>query len=421
MIPRLGRLCVCAVAILAAGSSLGCLRAVTRAEVLETAAAYAAHEWQASPANVFHGKDAEGVPVDTPDEAYSKGGWASDGRTNVGVPYQWGGASSIAEFDRGVAAGRPAGHVVKRRDSAKRPEPSVYPVGVDCSGLVSQCWRLEPRRSTYDLELVCQRLASYDDLRPGDVLNRAYRHVVIFKEYVDDDHIRVRVYEAAGPHVREAVYDVERFQREGLRAAPLQGYCRATMTPDATSAQPAPAAESRSLRAFFIRAFLALADLHRRMLGVYFAAIGPRAAYAITGCLGRWLYRLLPPIRQRSEAQCRAALRGRIGADAVPIVAETAFAHRIWNLTDLWLAQRLLHPGTYRRYGGRIPEPYLGDLLDAQRRGQAAILVSAYYGPFDLLPIFLGYNGVRAGVVYQRHANPDFDEQRRADSGAQRL
>lgn len=149
------------------------------------------------------------------------------------------------------------------------------------------------------------------------------------------------------------------------------------------------------------------------MLGVYFAILGPSVAYTVSGCLGRWLYRLLTPVRQRSEAQCRAALGGHIAAENVPRVAEQAFVHRIWNLADLWLAQRFLHPGTYQRYGGCIPEPHLHDLLDAQRRGQPAILVSAYYGPFDLLPIFLGYNGVCAGVVYQPHANADFDAQRR--------
>lgn len=213
MSPRLARFSVCAAAVAIAGSS-GCLRPVSRAEVLATAAAYVTHEWRACAANVFHGVDADGVLVNTPDEGYMPGGWVADGRPNVGVPYQWGGASTLDEFDEGVAAGRPAGHIPKRRDPTRRPEASRYPVGIDCSGLVSQCWRLEPRRSTYDLESVCRRLPSYDDLRPGDVLNRAYKHVVIFKEFVDEEHTRLRVYEATRPHVRESEYDVERFKRE---------------------------------------------------------------------------------------------------------------------------------------------------------------------------------------------------------------
>jgi len=164
---------------------------------------------------------------------------------------------------------------------------------------------------------------------------------------------------------------------------------------------------------FWPHALVRLGDLHRRLLGVYFALLGPRAAYAITSFLARILYRLLTPVRIRSEAQCRAALAGRVAADAVPRIAEQAFVQRVLNLTDLLLAERLLHPGTYTRYGGRIPEPHLGDLLAAQRRGQAAILVSAYFGPFDLLPVFLGYNGVPTAAVYLAHANPAFDAHRR--------
>ncbi len=160
------------------------------------------------------------------------------------------------------------------------------------------------------------------------------------------------------------------------------------------------------------RIILAGANLHRRMLGVYFALLGPRLAYGLTSTLARCLYRLLPPVRARSEVQCQAALRARLKPENVARVAEQAFVHRVWNLTDLLLADRLLHPGTYQRFGGQVPEPLRSEMLAAQQRGQAAILVSAYYGPFDLLPVFLGYNGIRAAVVYQPHANAPFDRYR---------
>jgi lauroyl/myristoyl acyltransferase len=172
---------------------------------------------------------------------------------------------------------------------------------------------------------------------------------------------------------------------------------------------------------FWIRTTLRAGDVHRRLLGVYVAVLGPRAAYALMGALGRGLYRLITPFRLRSEAQCRAALGAQPQAawgdglrpDEVARIAEQAFVHRIWNLTDLLLAPRLLHANTFSRYGGRIPEPHLADMLDAQRRGQPAILVSAYYGSFDLLPVFLGYNGVRAAAVYLAHGNAAYDELRR--------
>ncbi len=153
------------------------------------------------------------------------------------------------------------------------------------------------------------------------------------------------------------------------------------------------------------------------MLTVYFAVIGPRAAYAFMDLMARCLYRLLGPLRVVSEAQCRASLDHRRSHADVCRIAELSFVNRVRNLADLFLAERLLHPNTYHRYGGRIPEPHLGDLLDAQRRGRPRILVTAYYGPFDLLPIFLGFNGIRAGVVYQPHEDHRFDAHRRRVRG----
>jgi len=163
----------------------------------------------------------------------------------------------------------------------------------------------------------------------------------------------------------------------------------------------------------WVRMVLWLSNLHRKMLGVWFAILGPRAAYIITGALARLLYRLLTSMRVRSEAQCRAALGNRIASDDVPRIARQSFVHRIWNLTDLLLADRYLHRNQYTRFGGQIPEPFLSRMLDAQKRKQPAILITGYYGPFDLLPMFLGYNGIRAGVVYRRHGNASFDEYRR--------
>lgn len=161
------------------------------------------------------------------------------------------------------------------------------------------------------------------------------------------------------------------------------------------------------------RLLFALSNFHRRMLAVYFAVAGPGVAYRISGRLARWLYRLMEPIRTRSEAQCRAALSERVRPDHIPHIAEQAFVHRVWNLTDLMLADRLLHAGTFDRYGGRIGETDLARLRDAEQRRRPIIFVTAYYGPFDLLPIFLGYNGMPTGVVYLPHANASFDAYRR--------
>ncbi len=166
-----------------------------------------------------------------------------------------------------------------------------------------------------------------------------------------------------------------------------------------------------------VRAALWASNVYRRLLGVALGVAGPRVAYAFTGLLARWLYRSLEPFRLRSEAQCRAALGGRVPAERIPEIAERSFVHRIWNLTDLMLADRLLHPRTCHRYGGRLPEEPLAALLAAQRRRQPIILLTGYYGPFDLLPMFLGFNGVRAGVVYRPHGNAAFDAYRKRIRG----
>lgn len=161
-----------------------------------------------------------------------------------------------------------------------------------------------------------------------------------------------------------------------------------------------------------IRWIIRLADLHRGLLLLLYGIVGPRAAYAFTAPLARMLYRLAAPIRRRSEAQCAAALRGRFPSARIAAIAENSFVHRIWNLTDVLLAQRWLRPNALDRVGGRVPKPLRRELLAAQERRQPAILLTAYFGPFDLLPLLLGYNGVRATAVYRRHANAAFDRLR---------
>ena len=166
-----------------------------------------------------------------------------------------------------------------------------------------------------------------------------------------------------------------------------------------------------------VRALLAASNVYRRLLAAILGIVGPRVAYAITARMARLLYRLFDPFRLRSEAQCRAALAGRVAAGDIPRIAEDGFVHRIWNLTDLMLADRLLHAGTFERYGGRIPDRYLVLLQQVRQRRQAVIFVTAYYGPFDLLPMFLAFSGLRPGVVYRPHPNAAFDAYRRRIRG----
>lgn len=161
-------------------------------------------------------------------------------------------------------------------------------------------------------------------------------------------------------------------------------------------------------------AIVGLSDAYRSVLADVLCAIGPSAAYAWMRGLARSLYGLAAPIRQRCEAQCRAVFGASFTPEAIRDLAAQAFIHRSLNLADLMLARRFIRPDTYDRRGGRIPDPYRSLLLHAQHHRRPLILLTCYYGPYDLLPLLLGYNGIRAAAIYRPHPNPRYDTFRNA-------
>jgi cell wall-associated NlpC family hydrolase len=177
---------------------------VRRSEVIATAEQYVHFKWKPTAANVFHGPDADAVLVETPDRSFSRPGirpgwWAAD-QVNEGMPYMWGGFSTLAEFKAGLRRGLYAGDLYtdeKRRlgDAAV----SKHAIGIDCSGLVSRCWKLDRPYSTKELPALCTRLGSYGELKPGDILNAPDKHVLIFRGFVDEQKQRLLAYEAGSP------------------------------------------------------------------------------------------------------------------------------------------------------------------------------------------------------------------------------
>lgn len=164
---------------------------VTRREALETSRAYTAMAWKGTARNIRHGEDEDGIRIDTPDAAASRahaGAWWQPGKRSTGMPYKWGGFDTPRQFAARLKAdaangGAPAaagdmGTVEKQ--AAGDGAVSRFAAGVDCSGFVSRCWRLDRPFSTRELPSLCTPLPAWEELRTGDILIAPGRHVLLF-------------------------------------------------------------------------------------------------------------------------------------------------------------------------------------------------------------------------------------------------
>ena len=178
---------------------------VTRAEALAIAEAYRTHRWRPDSRNVRHGLDARGIRVDTPDRDFKPGGgirpgWWVPNEWNEGIPYQWGGFDSPAQFDARVAAGYAAGDVyTPEKRAALYDAISMEACGIDCSGFISRCWRLPRAYSTRELPDLCEPLGGFHALEPGDILNKTNEHVLLFMAWADEDKSCLYAYETGSP------------------------------------------------------------------------------------------------------------------------------------------------------------------------------------------------------------------------------
>jgi hypothetical protein len=194
-----------------------------RAEVLRIAAEYCNFHWDATVKNAMHGPDADGVDVQTPNNADASTAptpalWTA-GASNTGVPYKWGGFDTIATFQAGIRAGKAAGDVYtsdKRRLGGAAV--SSHAVGIDCSGFISRCWKLQKKLSTESLPSICVALHSPAELKPGDIMDAEGGHVILFARWLDDAKTSAQFFESS-PYskVISSTYSVETLAAEGFR------------------------------------------------------------------------------------------------------------------------------------------------------------------------------------------------------------
>ncbi|MEV6979252.1 hypothetical protein [Kitasatospora sp. NPDC093806] len=75
----------------------------------------------------------------------------------------------------------------------------------DCSGFVSMAWHLPSSggnnygETTWTLPTFATKLGSYDDLRPGDMIDNISSHVVLFTGWADSGHTVANIMEEARP------------------------------------------------------------------------------------------------------------------------------------------------------------------------------------------------------------------------------
>lgn len=174
---------------------------ITREKMIETAEAYKNHVWNPTKNNTFHLKEF-GWQVRTPDNVHSGGWWIPD-KLNTGIPYKWGGFSSISgldlvnpgvDFDRQIQDNFHAGDIFTDPEKLENSKAA----GVDCSGFISRAWNLYRHRDTN--VLVTEEFSwpiKFDDLKPGDMLYTS-GHAMLFKEFSNSKRTRLIVYEASG-------------------------------------------------------------------------------------------------------------------------------------------------------------------------------------------------------------------------------
>jgi len=186
-----------------------------RDRTIEIAEAYANHVWYPTQDNIYHGKVGNAY-VDTPDRDTftwwpDSGGWKAD-EENIGVPYQWGGFSSIPGFDfknpkdfdeQYTGMGNFLG-IVHYAGDVNTSSISTMACGVDCSGFVSRCWNVGIRFSTRSLpDKLYTVQIRFDELQRGDALNSEDHHVMLFKEFLNPEKTRIKVIHATWENVHE--------------------------------------------------------------------------------------------------------------------------------------------------------------------------------------------------------------------------
>jgi len=180
---------------------------ITRDAVISEASAYANYTWT----------------VNTPNPRYKL--YRVKGRSITGEAYSYGDKDMRSTFQANIDAG----YIPRNWEENYNSGHTSGYTGIDCSGLVSKCWRTSIT-GTSNLVSLALQLANKNYLKPGDVLyNPEHIHIKI---YAGND----KVYHAVGYDDTED----ETHQKVIYENARYSGYQFYTIFPQFSSPQPEP-------------------------------------------------------------------------------------------------------------------------------------------------------------------------------------
>lgn len=171
----------------------------SRDRMLETAYAFLSLTWPYSSANYGRRSDercGESAGSEWSRPARLRGLLPPPGRLQVAaVPYRWGGYASAERYLERIDQGYLAGDTCTCRDAKRAYCIVANATGLDCSGFVSQVWDV-PYHTTSRLSAISNEI-DWEELKPGDALNKPGAHVRLFVGFEDQEGLLLRVVESA--------------------------------------------------------------------------------------------------------------------------------------------------------------------------------------------------------------------------------
>lgn len=210
------------------------MRPLDRVQVLQTALQFANVRWRVNAG--AYGPDPDRVcsgfnRVRRPGYLHGK-----LGQEVTGIPYCWGCHGSLPRIAAAISAGRLAGNVCTRND------PSAGVTGVDCSAFVSACWGLSTHFTTMAIPSIARELGNAWDLLPGDALNKAGSHVMLFVRFTPDRRVEVVESSTGGCNgkVCRNIYPLGSLLARGYRPVRFRGLANDSSAPTPIAAVVAP-------------------------------------------------------------------------------------------------------------------------------------------------------------------------------------